>query len=570
MTFRKPPTLDLKLSVFRAFWTIYDHYSDQDPTYNIKNPNKIENIRVVHENEWILRRSLAERRISEMRTARNEWEVREKIRQLALEEEAKKAAENADSKSSAKSKKKAPKRKKKAKEAPDIEPPLVPDNMLIDVDEEFLLYEEQYLKNKENLGPNALLLNNGDVNLRSYQIVGGLCSFHYIKALPQFRTDIRHEYLLKVGEIEEKLTFKDYVAENDDQLLKFIITLPDTTFWWEEPVVCKWVPWEESQSFKALDDELQDFHLRHNEIMEKKTFFSAPIVPLNRRKVKVFPDFDLNNVPPEIKLHFLFKDYIVPRLPERYKTTTERFFDFLVQQARKKQAEIRRQVENDLPSIDEQYRLHLANDLRRPSSVEIECQHLRIPGPLDAQRVESKMTVSSSTDSTISAVETKSGESVAVEAASILVPQQKTTMEMFCDDIPRLFFRPKFFVRPLIVATNEDLEITDDNFMSLYLEAMNAYALDEWDDDTGELYLSTFLSILDMMHKEEEPDIKSIPRSEGDLQEERMDLESDTSSLVPIVRMANLGYRRPSSSTSLSSKGSIKRKRRLKRKKSEL
>lgn len=116
---------------------------------------------------------------------------------------------------------------------------------------------------------------------------------------------------------------KDNVRFN--QLIEVSVQLTADIFWWEEPVVCRWQPWEESEAFMKLPDDLRDYNLNYDQIMETKS--SRLWNSIQNEKVSCEPialeDFDLNGSRHGAHLAYLIGNHLLSRLSVTYRFESE-------------------------------------------------------------------------------------------------------------------------------------------------------------------------------------------------------------------------------------------------------
>lgn len=87
--------------------------------------------------------------------------------------------------------------------------------------------------------------------------------------------------------------------------------LNEELFWWECPTVCQWELWEDSDEFNALDPSCKDFNLHFVEYQQKD--------PRPHEGKIQLQDIDLTTPPEGMKRSSLFRNYIVPMLPDEFK-----------------------------------------------------------------------------------------------------------------------------------------------------------------------------------------------------------------------------------------------------------
>lgn len=115
---------------------------------------------------------------------------------------------------------------------------------------------------------------------------------------------------------------------NDIELLQLIevsIELPKNVCWWEQPIVCRWQPWDESADYLLLESDLHQFNCNSDKTKSKSE---------NRRShaVDVIIDFNLHDIPEEMRLHCFIMKHILPRLSATYKFECEIEEDEVIRQ----------------------------------------------------------------------------------------------------------------------------------------------------------------------------------------------------------------------------------------------
>lgn len=101
----------------------------------------------------------------------------------------------------------------------------------------------------------------------------------------------------------------------ENNLIEITINLPDTIYWWQEPIVCRWEPWEESDEYNLLSSKQKYYHINYNKKMSKKVKSS--------KMLKSIPDFNLYNIPSDIKFYYIAVDHILPRILSNHKFLKE-------------------------------------------------------------------------------------------------------------------------------------------------------------------------------------------------------------------------------------------------------
>lgn len=262
--------------------------------------------------------------------------------------------------------KKAPPAAKSAKPAKikkSVEPPVVYDGMLLDMQAPLEQHEQaEHDARIAALQPAAALrLHADELNLREYHMLNGTYAFHYLERPAQSRKfeaqlfqrtfeqpdRLRHRAHwtpyrpaepiavpsdVSVDSVERATNAEEWerrvrVAERQwDALIEFSVTLPPNVLWWTRPRVVRWQRWEDSAEFAALSPAMQDYNLNYDSIIRERLerLFDHRVTSRHRR-TKVVNDFDLANreLPYEPKLYYLMTTHIVPRLSQSYQFEAE-------------------------------------------------------------------------------------------------------------------------------------------------------------------------------------------------------------------------------------------------------
>ena len=111
------------------------------------------------------------------------------------------------------------------------------------------------------------------------------------------------------------------------KLFKVQINLFDHCCWWEEPLICRWEPWEESEEFLQLSPEMQQFNIHHEKYTEEKCnklFDSVLLKEKNLMELEV-EDFDLSEKNDQKLLPLITR--LLPKMPDNYKFYHEQLAD---------------------------------------------------------------------------------------------------------------------------------------------------------------------------------------------------------------------------------------------------
>ncbi|XP_052565914.1 uncharacterized protein LOC120419361, partial [Culex pipiens pallens] len=510
----KSVSFDLRDALMRGLWTGYDHLSDLEPTFRCGCLEPVPDLLASQEIEWADRQNLRVKRLTELREARAVFEAAKRQKELEEAEMAKSsggaagggksskggsaAAIKKESGGKAKGQNKmgGKKGKKKGQEKPPLEiaPPVVTDETTVDIDGDFVQQEMQlYLQKMEQIGPDSLSLAGEEhVNLRRFRITGGIFSVSRFQKLPQ-PTELRSDFIYTTLPADLQLTEMQFVAETSEDFIKITVKLPTFCFWWHEPVVCRWEAWEESQEFEGLRQELKDFHLNYDQIQHEKAklLFGAPKLPKNTNKPTVIPDFYINDIPADIKLHFLIVDHILPRLPQNFKFHAELHKLFQRIQANF-ELEQRLKIEERLNEL--LYPKFLAMQAADERSLELlshSRELLRIPSTADVP---------------------EGSESVASFGGHLVSPTIETPVQSLLQELamaqtcPNYLFPPESTIPMLVLTERKGLESAELDIDEMLQELrVAASSDDEFRAETVYKLFSSFLKLLDRLREQEQP-----------------------------------------------------------------
>ncbi|KAL9698395.1 hypothetical protein quinque_001836 [Culex quinquefasciatus] len=506
----KPVSFDLRDALMRGLWTGYDHLSDLEPTFRCGCLEPVPDLLASQEIEWADRQNLRVKRLTEMRETRAGFEAAQRQKELEEAELAKSsggaagggksaAAAKKESGGKAKAKKKTSggkKGKKKGQEKPALEiaPPVVTDETTVDIDGDFVQQEMQlYLQKMEQIGPDSLSLAGEEhVNLRRFRITGGTFSVSRFQKLPQ-PTELSSDFIYTTLPADLQLTEMQFVAETSEDFIKITVKLPTFCFWWHEPVVCRWEAWEESQEFEGLRQELKDFHLNYdqNQHEKAKLLFGAPKLPKNTNKPTIIPDFYINDIPADIKLHFLIVDHILPRLPQNFKFHAELHKMFQRIQANF-ELEQRLKIEERLNEL--LYPKFLVMQAADESSLKLVSHSrelLRIPSTADVP---------------------EGSESVASFGGHLVSPTIETPVQSLLQELamaqtcPNYLFPPESTIPMLVLTERKGLEPAELDIDEMLTELQVAASSDdEFRAETVYKLFSSFLKLLDRLREQEQP-----------------------------------------------------------------
>ncbi|XP_058117585.1 uncharacterized protein LOC131288965 [Anopheles ziemanni] len=352
LTIHRPQSLDLKDFLIRGLWLEFDHFSNQDPTRDIAQPDSTSLLVLVQETEWNERQEIRRKRLAALRKHREEYEAEERLKHAEADTLSSKTPKAASVKvKEAKPKADATKGRKKVKQVPEVmpEPPVITDETEVDIDAEYEREEtDRFWASLSNVAPGSLPLEEGYMNLREYCIIGGIYKLTRFDTLPQ-PIEISRGFIYSNVPVSLELSEKAFHAVDEEELIKIELQLPTHCFWWEQPTICRWETWEESENFARLHPKVQQFQLRYTDIEAHKAtlLFSARENDSSQLSVPTtIPDFDLADIPAEVRLHYLIREHILPRLPDGYRFRAElkRLYTVLKKRAERRMCRDREQV----------------------------------------------------------------------------------------------------------------------------------------------------------------------------------------------------------------------------------
>lgn len=147
--------IDISSLIVRGLWFKQDFLSDFCSSFNSTFDMKHIDLKTSVMNEWVVKKSMTEKHLISMKKARDDFDEKMKVKR---QEEEKK-------KKSGKSSKEVKKKPSKVKFKEESEPPVVDEATYIDVDDEFLQYEENLIETeRETFSPESLDLFNNEVS----------------------------------------------------------------------------------------------------------------------------------------------------------------------------------------------------------------------------------------------------------------------------------------------------------------------------------------------------------------------------------------------------------------------
>ncbi|XP_058826018.1 dynein axonemal intermediate chain 7 [Topomyia yanbarensis] len=289
-----PAAVKCHHSAIRGLWISYDHFSDYCPTYGMPyRQDHRADLRII---------------------SRIEWKKRKEILKAVYEEP----------------------REKRPDDSEDDER----SHQFIDVDKIYTEHADELMKKERTKkGTKALNLFEHDVNMRSHRIIAGVYCIDYLEQ-PIQNVKIRKKSLLRTvpqpGKLTKKKFYQPYrppptpqpgvrrlpeeieaeikqMEENLDKLALITLELPETVFWFEPPIVCRWEQMEETlESEPSFSKYLEKHKQMVQASKERKAKASRD------RRTKYIEDFNILDIPPHVALSSIVSDFVVPKLPENY------------------------------------------------------------------------------------------------------------------------------------------------------------------------------------------------------------------------------------------------------------
>ncbi|XP_075155602.1 uncharacterized protein LOC142228963 [Haematobia irritans] len=330
-----PPSVSLYSSALRGLWLNYDHLSDYCPSFNLRRPRS-QNINILYQTkkEWRKRKEILQNMLDEC------------SKEIPLKELEQFEQEGNNQKSREKT---------------------------LDVDKLYLEYEDELTKMRRKLiGPEGFGLMETDVNLRKYRIIGGVYCLDYLET-PQQDKQLNARSFIRTIVAPNKLTHKVYyqtykpppptlpgvrrlpeeieaemrmVEAALDKLAMVTVDLPDSVIWFEPPIACRWETLPETLESNITEGSKPSPPSTTNDNTTEDTPIStttnaSPLKSLSPRfasspsklrkkssqksatsignlPIREITDFDMFNIPHDIDIYGLVKDFIVPRIPQGF------------------------------------------------------------------------------------------------------------------------------------------------------------------------------------------------------------------------------------------------------------
>ncbi|XP_049534947.1 uncharacterized protein LOC125950745 [Anopheles darlingi] len=535
LTMYRPPAFNLKRAFIRGLWHGFDHYSSADPTYNLR-PCAVEkppssgrsDLSTEQELEWKERQDIRRKRLTALRQLRDDYEAEERRKEAeaeALAAEQQKAGSSAAQQKKKKEPTTGPKtgRKKQGRlivKAP--EPPLPPvplvitDETEVDIDAEYEQWQsDRVWESLVRIGPTALPLRKGYMNLREYAIVGGVYKLTRFAKLPQ-PVEPRSGFLFTTGRVGLKLTERGYRGRRwvgkGEELIKIQLQLPASCFWWEEPRVCWWERCREKSKTFAR-------HPSPAGRRRKSTQLSAVSNRVRRRRrrrptkgPKIVRDFSLHDRPVAVRLHFLIRDHILPRIPDQYRYRAElrQLYTILREHARRQRALDREQLVRDelVAAYDRFLAVHRYGDLASSSTPAIAEMRHPTEADIEVEKAGGKRR----------SRWTALGQGI----SSIVSAEEPKEMDEKLEQFPLVHpSRPRYLhpatlrsrQRPVMIATDQPghpghtIDADAERCMGELVRTLQA--ANTMDDEEAEerlcAHFSTFLRLLDYLREQEKP-----------------------------------------------------------------
>lgn len=148
---------DFRSSVVRGLWIKHDFYTDSCPSFNPKSEMKFIDLNSAVGLEMSVKKAMTEKHLKEMKKARDAYDAI--MEEKRIEEEKMKKFKGP--------KPKVEKKASKVKFVEEIEPPVVDETTYVDVDEEYLRFEDAQLEDeRESLSPENLGLTEHEVSFQ--------------------------------------------------------------------------------------------------------------------------------------------------------------------------------------------------------------------------------------------------------------------------------------------------------------------------------------------------------------------------------------------------------------------
>uniref|UniRef100_A0A182JYA7 IC97/Casc1 N-terminal domain-containing protein n=1 Tax=Anopheles christyi TaxID=43041 RepID=A0A182JYA7_9DIPT len=514
LVLHRPSALELKDCLIRGMWLEFDHYSNMDPTHTIPLPETIPELIPAQETEWNERQEVKRKRLAALRKLREDYDTEQRRKQAEAEAlEAQKGGPGAgkDAKKPAAAKAKVDGKKGKAPKQPPVPesvPAVITDETEVDIDAEFEQQEaDRFWDTLAFVSPKSLPLREGYINLREYAIVGGVFKLARFDKLPQ-PMELRPDFIYINVPVGLKLTEKVYRAFEPEELIKIELQLPAHCHWWDEPTVCWWERWEEGEQFIQLSPELQQFHLKYDEIEAHKAMllFAAPEHRLSRAltgEPKLVQDFNLVDIPVELRLHYLIREHLLPRVPEGYRFRAElkRLYTILTERAERQKARDREQMARD--GMMQKYEQFLTEN------------HHYGEGVPPTLLSEMRLPIDSDIDPREESDTKRTGSEVGTSALQEM-DEKLQQFSLAATDEARYLHPPVQLCQPLVVGRYDGMKVNvADQVQEMEALVQRMESTDAMlDNDSNERLckmFSTLLLLLEYLREKEKPTFPALP-----------------------------------------------------------
>lgn len=296
-----------------------EKYKEMLETYRME-----KSLRACLEKEWQVEKKMQQDIRDNMVKERFEYEEALAAQKAREEEEAKANKDKGDSpggggkaKKKTRAKKKDPSAKKLSKE-----PPVVAEGMVPYVRKDFLNYDDhEYHQITNDLEPSKLYLSQHEINLRKYQILGGV---YYLHTLSKPNMQDYPQLIMTWFQEIKKVALKDprynelEYYESHGKVFEITFELPEAFCHWEEPIACFF------EDFSTPPDDDVNLSLpRHT----MKTLTPVIISDFNINELFTKPrmyDFIQHTMPRIISSFKLYEDFVHEEEDKKVKTSLGR------------------------------------------------------------------------------------------------------------------------------------------------------------------------------------------------------------------------------------------------------
>lgn len=183
-------------SFLRGLWFRHNFLSDHCPSFHPRFPIQFTSLTEALKEEFRVKDAMTEKLLTEMRQTRQNYEVKVETKRRQEEEDRKNRVKKPKREKTPDGK---PKKRKTPKE--DVEPPVVDETTFVDVDDEYVAYEDlKYINERDMYTCPNIVIAEGDVNMREHQVINGIFKVECFKR-PLQPKGINYEMFLRLSRL---------------------------------------------------------------------------------------------------------------------------------------------------------------------------------------------------------------------------------------------------------------------------------------------------------------------------------------------------------------------------------